>query len=80
MNLKDGYVHFNQDPEAYSDDSISDTSTENQDKKELIRVDGFKQVLEMLHVADADFRNSLIRRISSKDPKLGAQLKRSLGL
>lgn len=53
------------------------------DREEVagIRVDGFGQILEMLSVADADFRISLLRRIASRDPqmfkRLATELKRT---
>jgi hypothetical protein len=52
-------------------------------EEERIRVNGFAQVLEMLKIADADFRESLLRRLGSKDPELARQLRqdlRNLGL
>ncbi len=45
-----------------------------------IRIDGFAQVLEMLKIADPEFRQSLLRRLSQRDPELALQLKRSLGI
>jgi hypothetical protein len=43
-----------------------------------IRVDGMGQVLEMLKVADRSFRESLLRRIYARDPRLAAELLRRL--
>ncbi len=42
------------------------------------RVDGFDQVLQMLRAADADFRESLLRRLAQRDPRLVASLRRDL--
>jgi hypothetical protein len=52
-------------------------------EEERIRVNGFGQVLEMLKIADPQFRESLLRRLGSKDPELARQLRqdlRNLGL
>ena len=43
-----------------------------------IAVDGFRQVLEMLRIADAEFRESLLRRISVRDKRLALDLRREL--
>ena len=43
-----------------------------------IRVNGFEQVLQMLQSADPDFRESLLRRMGARDPKLVATLRRDL--
>jgi len=45
-----------------------------------IRIDGFAQVLEMLKIADPEFRTSLLRRLSQRDPELALQLRKSLGI
>ena len=52
-------------------------------EEERIRVNGFGQVLEMLKIADPDFRESLLRRLGAKDKELARQLRqdlRNLGL
>jgi hypothetical protein len=43
-----------------------------------IRVDGFAQVLAMLQIADAEFRESLLRRLAARDRNLAAQLREAL--
>ncbi len=43
-----------------------------------IKVDGFGQVIALLEVADASFRESLINRIAAKDPSLARQIRASL--
>lgn len=51
--------------------------------EERIRVNGYGQVLEMLKIADPDFRDSLLRRLAAKDRELARQLAqelRNLGL
>lgn len=43
-----------------------------------VRIDGFKQVLDMLIVADPAFRESLLRRLAQRDPALVQNLRRHL--
>jgi hypothetical protein len=43
-----------------------------------IPVDGFKQVLEMLRVADPAFRESLLRRLAARDARLARDLRADL--
>ncbi|MGK5086176.1 hypothetical protein WDW86_01345 [Bdellovibrionota bacterium FG-2] len=43
-----------------------------------VAIDGFSQVLEMLKIADPAFRESLLRRLSAKDPTLARTLRRDL--
>ena len=45
-----------------------------------IPVDGFKQVLEMLRIADPAFRESLLRRLAQRDARLARDLRADLGL
>jgi len=45
-----------------------------------IPVDGFKQVLEMLRIADPAFRESLLRRLADRDRDLARSLRADLGL
>lgn len=52
--------------------------TQEQPQQAGMRVDGFQQVLEMLRAADPAFRKSLLLRIASKDPVLGARLTQRL--
>ncbi len=49
-----------------------------EESSEGFRVDGFDQVLQMLRAADADFRESLLRRLAQRDPSLVASLRRDL--
>lgn len=47
------------------------------------RVHGFQQVIEMLKIADDEFRISLLRRLERAEPELARQLKiqlRRLGI
>ena len=41
-----------------------------------VQVNGLEQVVEMLRFADPAFRDSLLKRITQRDPKLAASLKR----
>ncbi|MEK7691560.1 MAG: hypothetical protein AAB425_11135 [Bdellovibrionota bacterium] len=45
-----------------------------------MQIDGFAQVLEMLKIADRDFRESLLRRIAARDRQLAINLIKELGL
>ena len=45
-----------------------------------IAVDGFRQVLDMLRVADPEFRESLLRRLADRDKNLVRNLRRDLGI
>ena len=54
----------------------SEEATQSTEKQ--IPIDGFNQVLEMLKAADADFRESLLRRMSARDARLVSQLRREL--
>jgi hypothetical protein len=40
-----------------------------------IRVNGFQQVLAMLQIADAEFRESLLRRLAQRDRELAQSLR-----
>jgi len=44
-----------------------------------LAVDGFQQILEMLRVADPAFRESLLRRLATRDRQLVADLRQNLG-
>jgi hypothetical protein len=46
--------------------------------EERIAVNGFSQVLEMLKAADPAFRESLLRRIATKDRNLATTLRQDL--
>lgn len=47
-------------------------------KEEMIRVDGRGQVLDMLRVADPEFREILLRGIEKRDARLARELRRQL--
>lgn len=45
-------------------------------QEEGIQVNGMQQVIEMLRYADPAFRESLIKRISVRDPNLALNLRK----
>lgn len=49
-----------------------------QSGEEMIRVDGRGQVLDMLRVADPEFREIILRGIEKRDPRLARELRRQL--
>lgn len=44
--------------------------------EEGIRINGLEQVVAMLEHADPQFRESLLKRLGAKDPKLAQNLRR----
>lgn len=54
--------------------------TETKTGEERISVDGFRQVLEMLKIADPAFRESLLKRLASRDRELARSLREDLGI
>ncbi|OFZ54703.1 MAG: hypothetical protein A2428_10935 [Bdellovibrionales bacterium RIFOXYC1_FULL_54_43] len=50
----------------------------NPGKDGQIQIDGFKQVLEMLRIADPSFRESLLRRLAARDAELARTLREDL--
>ena len=53
-------------------------STNTGQAEATIPVDGFKQVLEMLKIADPEFRESLLRRLAARDQELARSLRADL--
>jgi hypothetical protein len=47
-------------------------------KEEQVPVHGFQQVLEMLRIADPAFRESLLKRLASRDLQLAKTLRNDL--
>ena len=47
-------------------------------KREGIPFDGFGSVLEMLHRADANFRDKIINNLRRRDPELARRLENGL--
>jgi len=50
----------------------------NPEGEPQVAVDGFRQVLEMLRIADPDFREDLLNRLAARDRRLAADLRRDL--
>jgi hypothetical protein len=59
---------------------ITQQSDNNNAKEDPIQVNGFAQVLEMLKIADPEFRESLLRRLAARDRELARSLRADLGL
>ena len=57
---------------------LRNTDAPQKDDENKIPIDGFKQIVEMLQVADPAFRDSLLRRLAARDSSLAASLKRDL--
>lgn len=51
---------------------------ENPTEPQPIAINGFKQVLDMLRVADPAFRESLLKRLAQRDQNLANSLRRDL--
>lgn len=51
----------------------------NEQEKDLVQLNGFKQIIEMLQVADPAFRDSLLKRLAARDRDLAANICRDLG-
>jgi hypothetical protein len=62
------------------DSKSSEQSDPPPQKKQGVRVNGIQQVIDMLRVADAPFRESLLSRIAAQDRSLAIELRRKLGL
>jgi hypothetical protein len=43
-----------------------------------VQVHGYQQVLEMLKIADPEFRESLLRRLGARDMELALSLRQAL--
>ena len=52
--------------------------TKKEADENLIPIDGFKQIVEMLQTADPQFRESLLKRLAAKDQRLAQSLRRDL--
>lgn len=63
---------MNEKPQV-SNGAGKDSAEENR-----IHVDGFRQVLEMLKIADPAFRESLLKRLASRDRELARSLREDL--
>ena len=50
----------------------------NQEQEQMIRVDGKRQVIDLLRAADPAHREMLLRGIESRDAKLARELRAAL--
>ena len=50
----------------------------NPEGEPQVAVDGFRQVLDMLRIADPAFREDLLKRLAARDRRLAADLRRDL--
>lgn len=53
-------------------------SNEQKQEEKLIPMDGFQQILDMMEVADASFRELLMKNLQRKNPQLAQQIRRHL--
>jgi hypothetical protein len=53
-------------------------SIDPKSEPQVVSINGFKQVLEMLKAADPAFRESLLKRLAAKDRDLANSLRRDL--
>lgn len=51
---------------------------ETEEGEQKIAINGFQQILDMLRVADPEFRESLLRRLAARDRTLAQALRRDL--
>jgi hypothetical protein len=50
------------------------------DDQQGIRINGFAQVVAMLEAADPQFRESLLRRLAQRDPRLVRSIREDMDL
>ena len=55
-----------------------EAATETSPSSQGISIDGFDQVVQMLRIADPEFRESILRRLDARDPSLARSLRRDL--
>ncbi|MGZ3699588.1 MAG: hypothetical protein ACXWP5_15695 [Bdellovibrionota bacterium] len=60
---------------AVSTDAAPENTAQGEQR---VQIDGFNQVLEMLKIADPEFRESLLRRLAARDKDLARNLRRDL--
>ncbi len=67
-------------PETQSNlESNSEIQTQKkQEEPKGVKIDGFQQVLEMLKIADTEFRESILKRLAKRDPNLASTLRANL--
>jgi hypothetical protein len=57
---------------------IKEAHAETARESQGIPINGFQQIVDMLKVADPQFRESLLRRLAARDPALVNSLRRDL--
>ena len=62
--------------ETHKQSTASAFDSKNGPKEEGMRINGLQQVVEMLEHADPAFRESLLRRLTQRDPKLAQNLRK----
>jgi hypothetical protein len=68
---------LSRDPRGTNSPSIDLSAMEAATNEEKpVPVNGYQQVVEMLAAADPAFRESLLTRISQRNPELGRSLRR----
>jgi hypothetical protein len=64
---------------SYKDPKAKDpNAAETPGELPPVQINGFQQVLDMLRIADPAFRESLLRRLAGRDPRLADSLRRDL--
>lgn len=58
--------------------SVQNKTPESPKELPPIQIDGFRQIVDMLRVADPAFRDSLLRRLAQRDAELANSLWRDL--
>jgi hypothetical protein len=62
-------------------DKNTESNKENQEphpEPQMLRINGFQQILDMLKVADPHFRESLLARLDRQDHRLAHSLRKQL--
>ncbi|MGE4233881.1 MAG: hypothetical protein AB7F43_11180 [Bacteriovoracia bacterium] len=57
---------------------LSEPTQQDLSKQDMIRVNGRAQVLDLLRVADPEFRETLLRNIERRNPKLARELREEI--
>ena len=61
---------------------LKNKSTSNNEQgplqEELVAINGFQQIVDMLKAADPQFRDSLLKRLAQRDSKMTYSLKQRL--
>ncbi|MBS1960322.1 MAG: hypothetical protein JST80_12670 [Bdellovibrionales bacterium] len=68
MNDRDQHLNRNNETQA--------KQGQNGPLEEGVKIDGLQQVIELLKFADPAFRESLLKRLTARDPRLAASLRK----